>query len=113
MNPVYEKSINYRKTYPWFRPWEYAKRRCNDPKHRSYRWYGGRGIKCTLTREQVIFLFERDKGWNLEEPSLDRIDDNGDYFLENCRFIELWDNVNKGKGIKNEEENIKEAEWTD
>jgi hypothetical protein len=83
----------FRLNNPWHRPLEYAKRRCSDPKHREFSRYGGRGIKCFLTKQQAIELFIRDQAHLLERPSLDRIDPDGHYSFENCRFIEWRDNI--------------------
>lgn len=82
----------YRASKPWARPREYARRRCQDPKLENYDEYGGRGIKFDLTMEEARILFERDNGWALEKPSLDRKDPDGHYTFENCRFVELNDN---------------------
>lgn len=79
----------YRIKNPWTRYREYAKRRCEDVKHRSYRYYGGKGIRCLLTTDDVKLLWYRDKAYNLLKPSLERIDSNLDYSLENCMFIEF------------------------
>ncbi len=102
----------YRKLYRWFRPWEYAKRRCRDVNHTKYIYYGGRGIKCTLTREEVIKLYERDNGYLLDKPSIDRIDPDGDYCYDNCRFIELVDNIKRGSS-RELEVKPEPKEWTD
>jgi len=83
----------FRARNPWYRPLEYAKRRCSDPKHREYFRYGGRGIKCFLTSKDAKMLYTRDNGDALKQPSLDRIDPDGNYTLENCRYIERVDNI--------------------
>jgi len=81
--------------YPWFLVWTQIKQRCNNPKATGYKWYGGRGIKCLITLEELKFLWFRDKAWKLKIPSIDRKDSNGNYTLENCRFIELSENVSR------------------
>jgi len=88
MTPV-ERRRQSRKMKPWARSVEYARRRCTDRGYHAWKFYGGRGIKCTLTREQAHQLFLRDEAQLLEKPSLDRIDPDGDYTFENCRYIEL------------------------
>lgn len=70
-----------------------AKDRCENPKNESYKIYGGRGIKCLVTLEQIRELFNRDNAFELNKPSLDRIDPDGNYTIENCRFIENRENA--------------------
>lgn len=76
------------------------RRRCEDKKSPFYKWYGGRGIKCLLKREDIEFLWNRDKADKLKRPSIDRIDNDGNYTLENCRFIELSENVKRSVNEK-------------
>jgi len=78
-----------------------AKERCNNPNNDSYSRYGGRGIKCLLSLEEIKYLWFRDKAYDLEHPSIDRLDNDGHYTLENCQFIELLDNSIKGDGTNN------------
>lgn len=77
---------------PWLKHLYKATSRCNDPNVESYPAYGGRGIKILLTIEQMKYLWDRDKAHLLKEPSIDRIDSDGNYCLENCRFIEVLEN---------------------
>jgi len=65
------------------------KQRCNYPKDKKYKYYGGKGIKNYLSYENLCFLWERDKAIKMKHPSIDRIDSNKDYTLENCQFIEM------------------------
>lgn len=97
MSRKYEINKRWRENNRWFRPLEYARRRCTDPNHRAYRWYGGRGIKCELTYEECRALYIRDNGDSLVRPSLDRLDETKNYTFDNCQFIEWLDNINKGK----------------
>ena len=63
--------------------------RCGNPKHDSYKCYGGKGIKVLMSKEDLLFLWKRDKADKLLNPSIDRINSNGHYEVSNCRFIEL------------------------
>ncbi len=65
------------------------KQRCNNPNNKRYKDYGLRGIKCLITEEELEFLWFRDKAWLLKEPSIDRKDNDGNYELSNCQFIEM------------------------
>jgi len=78
------------------------KQRCNNSKCPVYKYYGGRGIKCFITLEDLKILWDRDKASEMKSPSIDRIDNDGDYIFENCQFIERSDNIIKDSlGISN------------
>lgn len=79
-----------------------ARSRCKNPKAAGYKYYGGKGIKCFLTKKQAKFLWERDKGYSLRKPSIDRINSMGNYELINCRFIEVSENSKLALGPKTE-----------
>jgi hypothetical protein len=80
---------------PWIARLNGAKQRCNNPNNKAYKSYGGRGIKVLLTINEIKYLWFRDKAYNLKRPSIDRINNNGNYELSNCRFIELIDNIRR------------------
>ena len=88
---------------PWLLHYRSARERCHNPNHIGYHRYGGRGIEFHLTKKEVRMMYERDGGKDMEHPSIDRVDNDGNYCLENCRFIEWVDNVRKGGGEANVE----------
>jgi len=69
-----------------------AKGRCEIPSTNKFEYYGGRGIKCLLTFDDLKFLWQRDDADSLTQPSLDRLDSCSHYTVDNCRFIELAEN---------------------
>jgi hypothetical protein len=89
----------YREDYPWSKYVESAKSRCNNPNKNSYPRYGGRGIKFLMTMDEMKLLWFRDKAFLLKSPSIDRIDNDGNYVLDNCRFIENGENSSRKKKI--------------
>jgi hypothetical protein len=99
----------YIKKNPWRYSLQAAKARCRRPEHRSYLWYGGRGIKCFLSSADVRFIWDRDKAHLLKSPSLDRINNDGNYELSNCRFIEFKENHARRIFKKSKYPNPKEA----
>ena len=74
------------------RLWGNMKSRCENPLNKRYKSYGGKGIRIELTKHDILFLWKRDKAHLLEKASIDRINPEKNYSLENCRFIEMSDN---------------------
>jgi len=71
------------------------KSRCNSPKHKCYKNYGGRGIKIDMSFWDLGLLYERDNAGLMKDPTIDRIENDGNYTFENCQFLERVDNVRK------------------
>lgn len=70
--------------------WHDMIRRCNNPKRRNYIYYGGRGIKvCNEWLDINRFIDDMYPSY-VEGLTLDRIDVNGNYEKNNCR----WENNN-------------------
>ena len=83
----------WRQVHPWYNQLQQARHRCENTKHKSYRYYGARGIKFRLSPTDMEFLWQRDNAAALRQASIDRVDPDGDYCLENCRIIEFSENV--------------------
>jgi len=82
----------YYKKYPWKKVLIDIRQRCNNSKNKDYNNYGGRGIKCRITGASVKYLWYRDKAYLLKKPYIDRKDNDGNYELSNCQFIEKGKN---------------------
>lgn len=77
---------------PWREVYYNIIHRCSNPKATLYRLYGGRGIKCLISRDEIKFLWVRDNASEMKDPTINRINPDGNYELSNCEFIERSEN---------------------
>lgn len=81
--------------------WGAMKSRCNKPNHTHYIDYGGRGIiVCDEWKKFENFLDWAMKNGYTDELSIDRIDVNGNYEPNNCRWATQKEQMNNTRRTK-------------
>jgi hypothetical protein len=96
--------------------WMRMKERCYNKNHQAYHLYGGRGINVC----DDWLIYENFKKWALangykEDLQIDRIDNDGNYCPENCRFTgskEQAVNRRTTKFIEYNGERLSYADWS-
>ena len=82
-----------------YRCWHAMMQRCYNPKMKFYSYYGGRGIQmCKRWHKYKYFLL--DMGEPSDKQTLDRIDSDGHYCKNNCRWATMSQQNNNRRSCK-------------
>lgn len=101
--------------HPIHQVWRRMTQRCGNPNDRNYHRYGGRGVK--VCEEWLDFSnFARDMAvdW-VEGLSIERIDNNGNYCKENCRWATVAEQASNRRSnvrITHNGETLIASEWS-
>jgi hypothetical protein len=96
--------------------WCGMKKRCNNPSSNIYEHYGGRGVRVCEEWEGSFVAFREwaiDSGYS-DSLSIDRIDTNGNYCPDNCRWatdVEQKNNMRTNNRITYNGATKTAAEW--
>jgi hypothetical protein len=78
-----------------YQTWKNMRRRCFDPTNNRWEHYGGKGITiCPEWNDYVLFReWAMSSGYN-DDLTIDRIDVNGNYCPDNCRWVDAKTQAN-------------------
>lgn len=98
-----------------YQAWADMKTRCYNSKRVQFAFYGGRGISVCDRWKNSFENFLADMGEKPHGHSLDRIDTDGNYTKENCRWatqIEQCNNRRNNRLITHNGETLTYSQWS-
>ncbi len=102
------KKHGYSRKTRLYNTWLNMRNRCNNPKSKSYKYYGGRGISvCEEWEDFASFKSWAENNGYHSELTIDRIDVNGNYEPSNCKWSTKKEQANNTrKNVKTEIEGV-------
>jgi len=82
--------------------WEKMRDRCNNPNTPAYKNYGGRGIKVCPEWDasfEAFWDWARHNGYQ-DDLTIDRIDNDGDYCPNNCKWVTRTEQQRNKRNIR-------------
>lgn len=92
---ILKRCSDYYDKFPWMKTFLDIQQRCtnpNNPKYEIYKYRLG-----DITREDLKELWFRDQAYEMEQATIDRIDNDLPYTFSNCQYIELEEHNRKSQ----------------
>jgi len=92
--------------FRFYKIFSLIKNRCENIKTTNYKYYGNRGIKClwksfeNFRNDMYIPYQEHIKLFGEKNTTIDRVDNDGDYCKENCRWATLKEQARNHRNNK-------------
>lgn len=103
--------------HPLYNLWSTIRNRCHNKNYKPFPRYGGRGVKMCDRWRYDFYLFAKDMGPRpSKKHQVDRINNDGDYSPENCRWStsrENCRNKSTNKYITYNGETLLHCEWAE
>ena len=97
-NPNYKHGMCGTRQY---RIWAAMRKRCSNKNDTAYKHYGGRGISvCDKWMSFSGFWDDMRSGYK-DDLSIDRVDNDGNYELKNCRWVTTKEQSRNNNGNRN------------
>ena len=100
-----------------YRVWDSMVRRCHNSNHRAFASYGGRGILvCEEWRDYRNFKAWADTSGYAQGLTIDRINNNNGYALENCRWATRKQQANNRRCcvyVEHDGQRLTLTEWSE
>lgn len=114
-----QRRVEYNTTHghsgtPTYRSWQHMMERCYDEDSKNWHRYGGRGITVCDRWRNSFENFLEDMGIKPSGTTIDRINNDGNYGPENCRWADKWQqawNTSQNKRITYNGESKCLHEW--